>query len=390
MTNVELRDEGFRLYDEGKTDEARALFVRGAEQGDAVSAGLVAALAYDSDNYSEARKWYAKAFELYEAAGRPQEDAGYIGFDHFMVGKLFYLNLEEEDERPESEKHQIAFLHFLKAYEMGNTECRELLGYCFYNGDGNPEGYSEPEKAVKIWREGMAEGDRQCLLRLGIHQLENDCMEEETIDMLTAAATDEENPLPDACAVVREYFMREGEEELAEEYENLGLELGSELLQSILDNEKEEEVGEDDWSDDNEQEFEAYDDETEAPAPRTEGGGYVIIADTDDDYRIVPADASDWNSLPKLIDAERCDNMRCNKFREVSKALKLKGTLLGQLDKDAFRKPDLEPNYHASQWYDGMAELYGNMIICLEDSRYNPFSFASEEEAQRVIDELRK
>lgn len=115
----------------------------------------------------------------------------------------------------------------------------------------------------------------------------------------------------------------------------------------------------------------------------------VIVVDTDGDFRIVHADASDWDSLPEIIDAERTDSLRCTKFREVSSALKLKGTLLGQLDRDAFRKPDLEPNWHASHWYDGMADLYGDMIICMEDSSYHPFSFANDAEAQRVIEALK-
>ena len=58
--------------------------------------------------------------------------------------------------------------------------------------------------------------------------------------------------------------------------------------------------------------------------------------------------------------------------------------------KDAFRKPHLKPNWHASQWYDGNADLMGAMVICLEDAQYNPFSFTSKAQAQSVIDALCK
>ena len=174
------------------------------------------------------------------------------------------------------------------------------------------------------------------------------------------------------------------------------IDMESDLMESILENEREQEIGEDDYtdSDDYEQEFEAYDDETEAAAPAAKlsspGDLCVIVVDTDGCFRIEHADASDWDNLPSLIDADRTDNLRCNKFRQASADLKLRGTLLGLLDRDAFRKPDLEPNWHASQWYDGMADLYGDMIICMEDSSYNPISFANKAEAQRVIDKLKQ
>lgn len=58
------------------------------------------------------------------------------------------------------------------------------------------------------------------------------------------------------------------------------------------------------------------------------------------------------------------------------------------LDQDDFRKRYLKPDWHASQWYDGTADLAGAMVICLEDARYNPFSFPSKEQTQKVIDAL--
>lgn len=115
---------------------------------------------------------------------------------------------------------------------------------------------------------------------------------------------------------------------------------------------------------------------------------FVIIADVDNHMRIVCADASNWESLPELIDANRCDTMRCRKFRSVAAHLQLPGALLGCLDRDAFRKPDLEPNWRASQWYDGCADLYGDMIICMEDDNFSPLSFSSREQAQSVIEAL--
>lgn len=64
----------------------------------------------------------------------------------------------------------------------------------------------------------------------------------------------------DACALLWAYYWWEGEEDTAWEWRDKALDLGSELMQAIAEDEMEEEIGEDDW----EQEFEAYDDETEA------------------------------------------------------------------------------------------------------------------------------
>ena len=285
-----------------------------------------------------------------------------------------------------------AFPLLSEAYGLGNNNGLEELGFCYYEGCDSPDGEPDKETAMQIWEEGMELGNNGCTLRYCTELVDNDEADASTIAKLEKLATDPENPEPDACAILYVYYSREGDEDKAWEWREKGIDMDSRLMQSILDDEAEQEVGEDDWSasEEPEQEFEAYDDETEAAHPGYPDSGekYVIIADTNDGFRIVQADASDWRSLPALIGAERCDDMRCQKFRDVAHKLMLPGTLLGQLDKDAFRKYNLEVNYHASQWYDGYADLAGDMIICMEDNKYNPFSFTSKEQAQSVIDAL--
>lgn len=402
MTAQEYRNEGFRLINgeecEPDYDRARDLFLKAVEAGDAPSAAALGSIDFENEDYKSARKWFGKAIELFGKAGKPEEEKGYMGYAYHLLGMIQYFNYEEKEEPMESLDRQLGAISFMTAHSLGNTQCRELLGMCYHDGDSNPHGMPEYNNAVKVWQEGMEDGDQRCTLRLCIYQVEHDLADETTVARLEALANDPDDPCADACAVLYQYYSIEDDDDMAVKWMERGLEMGSELMQSILDDEREQEIGEDDYSapddedDDYEQEFEAYDDETEAPAPMPSESAdlCVIIVDTDGVFRIEHADASDWNSLPKLIDADRTDDLRCTKFRTVSATLGLKGTLLGLLDRDAFRKPDLEPNWHASQCYDGMTDLFGDMIICLEDGGYNPFSFNGEAEARRVIEALKQ
>lgn len=339
-----------------------------------------------------------KIIDAYEEGGEPEDCQEQYGAAMAYAGLAKYWGWDGEETN-----HQDAFTYLAGAYASGNTTILEELGRCYYNGCDSPDGTPDKEMAMAIWEEGMELGDTACALHYCTEKVDNDQANEADIAKLEEIANHPEKPMPDACAVLYHYYGREGDEDKAWEWREKGIEMGSELMQQLIEEEAEEEVGEDDWTrpaanffpedDDDDDEYDDYDDETEAPAhpgyPEV-GEKYVIIAAVDDSFRIVQADASDWRSLPALIGAERCDDMRCQKFRDVAHKLMLPGTLLGQLDKDAFRKRYLKPNWHASQWYDGMADLMGAMVICMEDSQYNPFSFTSKEQAQSAIDALCK
>jgi len=400
MTAEEYRQEGFRLFYgedcEPDVDQATKMFYQAADGHDAIAAVALGSIALDNEEYQTAREWYEQAFSWYVDAGKPEEDASWLAFGHFMMGKLYYYNYEEMPEPFENFNKRIAFSHFKQAYEMGLYSSCELLGRCYYEGVHDISGTPNQEQALKIWEVGHEKGENSCTLCLCIHYVDADEADENTVKLLEQLVNDPDDPCADACAVLYQYYMEKGDEDTAFKWREQAIDMESDLMESILENEREQEIGEDDYtdSDDYEQEFEAYDDETEAAAPAAKpsspGDLCVIVVDTDGCFRIEHADASDWDTLPSLIDADRTDNLRCNKFRQASADLKLRGTLLGLLDRDAFRKTDLEPNWHASQWYDGMADLYGDMIICMEDSSYNPISFANEAEAQRVIDKLKQ
>lgn len=369
MTPQEYRQEAILLMEggdnESNREKALEYFHKGAEGKDIISAINLAALAYDEEDYEQALEWMDKGVEWYKAD--PQEDAkDYIAFAYARIGDIYFYNFLERDPVPDFFR-QYACINYTEAHLMGNSEVCNELGQCLYEDEWMPGCKADVKSALEMWKEGMAAGSQQCALRYCAHFIDTDNVDQEIIDILEGLVRDEENPCADACAVLYQYYSREGNDELAAEWMECGLDMGSELMQSMVEEEREEENG-----------------------GNYSGDKCVIVVDTDGDFRIVKADASDWESLPAIIDADRTDNLRCAKFNDVSQALGLKGNLLGMLDRDAFRKPDLELNWHASQWYDGMADLAGDMIVCLEDSRYNPFSFANEAEAQRVIDALRK
>lgn len=73
---------------------------------------------------------------------------------------------------------------------------------------------------------------------------------------------------PDSAALLWAYYGWLGEEDTAWEWREKAEESGSPLMEQMLYDEAEEELEEDDWNeadeDDWEQEFDAYDDETEA------------------------------------------------------------------------------------------------------------------------------
>ena len=402
MTPEEYINAGYRLLDEGETEKARASFLQAHENNSMVATAILGLMAYDDQDYSTCRKYLEEATQRYEALVPNQEELDYAGLAYFCLGEIFFFGLGGE------KMPQLAAPYYVLSLVECNCErAREMAGLMYFQGHFEPdEGKSGKEEAMEIWAEGMEKGDKRCILRWCITKVEDKEADESVIDKLKALATDPEEPESDACAVLYTYYSWEGDEDEAWKWREKGIEMESNLMQSIVDDEKEEEVGEDDWhphtdmsmffapdeDDDDDDEFDGYDDETEASHPGYPevGEKYVIIAAVDDSFRIVQADAADWRSLPPLIGAERCDDMRCQKFRDVAHKLMLPGTLLGQLDKDAFRKHYLKPNWHASQWYDGTADLMGAMVICMEDQKYNPFSFTSKAQAQSVIDALCK
>ncbi len=111
-----------------------------------------------------------------------------------------------------------------------------------YNGDGCE---ADKARARELFLKAADGGDQMSILRYCNSLIERDQADESTVEILENLVRDEENPCADACAILYTYYSRLGDEEMAAEWMECGLEMGSELMQSILDDEREEEVGED-------------------------------------------------------------------------------------------------------------------------------------------------
>ncbi|MCK8622760.1 hypothetical protein [Prevotella sp. E13-27] len=340
MTAEDYRRDALEQYEQGNMKQFLEL-IKKAIEGDDLMAIVALGIYYyeQTDEFGEAKKWLTKAIEKYDDDdGIPENERQTIGLANCVMGFILYnepINdfgeesvLASEADGQHFPARYAAFSHFCAALNLEITNGLYEMGYLAYVGYDTPDGSPEVEYALDLWKIGMDEGDERC----------------------------------------KEAF----DEHCHEVYDD------PEYLEN--DEEDDEENIDDEKNDEENDEVEGSTDPMKC----------IIIVNTSGEFEVVEADASDWSSLPPLINAERTDDMRCQKFRDVSKKLCLKGTLLGLLDRNGFQKEDIEPNWHASQWYDGYADLMGDMIVCMEDSSYNPISFENELEANRVIAALRK
>lgn len=125
----------------------------------------------------------------------------------------------------------------------------------------------ELDAEMKSWKEGMEAGDNKCALLYCAKLVEEDAADDEIIKRLEALVDDPDDPQIDACAVLYSYYWYNGDEDKAWEWRDRAVELGSPLMEKMIYDEAEEEIGEDDWTESPEEEFQAYDDETEAENP---------------------------------------------------------------------------------------------------------------------------
>ena len=129
-----------------------------------------------------------------------------------------------------------------------------LQEYCnegfrlLYGEDCIPLGTPEDNNAVKVWKEGMEEGDQRCTLHFCVYQIDNDLADETTIATLEGLVNDPDNPCADACAILYQYYMIQDDDDMAVKWMERGLDMDSELMQYFLYEEREQEVGEDSYT----------------------------------------------------------------------------------------------------------------------------------------------
>lgn len=101
------------------------------------------------------------------------------------------------------------------------------------------------EAALNKWKEGMEKGDRTCAFNYCAYFVDNNKADDRIVEILEELVRDEETPCEDACALLHRYYARIGDDELAAEWLECGLDMGSEMCLDIVADEREEEG--DDW-----------------------------------------------------------------------------------------------------------------------------------------------
>ncbi len=228
MTTEELRNEAHRLYNEVATPEAfaeaRKLYAMAADDKDVVSAVSLGAISFDIEDLEDAKKWWDNAFDWYKA-NPTEEAASHVAFAHARYGDLIMDAPASDADRRQ------AIVHYTTAIEMGCTDCRANLGLCMMEDGSKPD----VKGALEVWKKGMDEGDHQCAFRYCAHFVDNGKSDQAIVDILEALVRDEDDPCADACALLYYHYSRVGDDDLAAEWLECGLEMFSDMCEDIAD-----------------------------------------------------------------------------------------------------------------------------------------------------------
>ncbi|MBR6346936.1 MAG: hypothetical protein IKR69_06065 [Bacteroidales bacterium] len=168
-----------------------------------------------------------EAIEEAEREGTPEMLA-------YARKQLADLYMENDDTEKALEQYEMAL-------KEGADDVLENLGLCYYAA-------GDERKAMKTWKRGAENGDQMCILRYGLALVEAREEDEDIIRKLTGLAEKEEEAAGDASAVLYLHYIREGDEDSAEAWRERAMEMGSNLMEALEQENSEAENGEDDWS----------------------------------------------------------------------------------------------------------------------------------------------
>lgn len=134
-----------------------------------------------------------------------------------------------------------------------------------------------------------------------------------------------------------------------------------------------------------EEEDEEEDEGEDEAVGMDDDGEYKLIAivKTDGTADILEFDVEEgWDELPEYVGAKRLDAIRTQPLYDISKRFGLKGHVTGWVDNMGLMK-DLMMNPIGRALYPG--PIAGDMILTMEDDRYNPKSFESLEVLKQVL-----
>lgn len=101
---------------------------------------------------------------------------------------------------------------------------------------------ADAKDSLEVWKAGMEAGDRQAAMRYCAHLIAGGKASQHTVDILEALVRDEDEPCADACALLYHYYSRTGDDDLAAEWLDCGLDMGSEMCEDIAAEERDDDM----------------------------------------------------------------------------------------------------------------------------------------------------
>ena len=111
----------------------------------------------------------------------------------------------------------------------------------------------------------------------------------------------------------------------------------------------------------------------------------IAIIKTDRTADIFEFDVENWDELPAFVDANRLDAIRVQPLYDISTRLGYSEHITGWVDNMGLLR-GLPINPIGCKIYPG--DIVGDMILTLEDARYNPMSFTNLDDLKKVIADL--
>lgn len=153
---------------------------------------------------------------------------------------LAYARKQLADLYMENDDHDKAREQYELALKAGADDVLESLGLCCYAA-------GDEKSAMSTWKRGAEEGDAMCTLRYSLALVEAHEENEDIVRKLIELAEAPEEYAADAAAVLYLHYGWEGDEDSAEAWRERAIEMESPLMEALEQEEREEEIGEDDW-----------------------------------------------------------------------------------------------------------------------------------------------
>lgn len=290
------------------------------------------------------------------------------------VCKAVYLMGEYDEAENQPEITAQIMENLETGARLGNRIAPYFLGSAYYFGN---YGFEEDNMAAWKWfSEGIKRDDAMAYVGMA-QMIEEDYNPYEVDDdraifcRLMALRQGDSEQL---SKVVKAY--RKGElEEFAEEIEKYYIPRYEALPEEEREDDDEEE---EEWEDEQEE-------ETGEDTVSFDDDKYKLIAivktnGTADIYEFDVEEA--WNELAEMVGARRLDAIRVQPLYDASKQVGLRDHITGWVDNMGLMK-DLMMNPIGCKIYPG--PIAGDMILTLEDAKYNPKSFESLEQLKAVL-----